>query len=150
MDWQEPQSDGTPLAARSHLFGKPARVSLAEHYWRASAPALFTAVGRYRLCPCPPLGERTCSPIGGVERDRGAVDARDAGAEFCVRRLLGFAEEHIAVVDLAFNLEDRQRAKPAFAAAAIEDHVDARDLQRFEQGLVGADGDRLAETRNLR
>ena len=53
------------------------------------------------------------------------------------------------MVDNPVDLQDRQRAKAAFAASAILDHADAGLFERLEHRLIGGNRDLNAEPRNL-
>ncbi len=94
---------GSRTRQRRHRRGAPltstsSRASLLTH----DAPERGRD-GRARAKPPAVVHEWTegasISAVGGVQRDLAPVDARDAGAELGVRRLLRLAEKHVTVVD---------------------------------------------------
>src|SRR5262249_39136399 len=65
-----------------------------------------------------------------------AAGARYAGADFPVLALLVVAEKDVAMIDLAIDADDVDGADPAFAAAAVGNHLVAGFIEHVEHRAI--------------
>src|ERR1700677_4056154 len=84
------------------------------------------------------MRENALAGMATIERihsDR-ADGTRNTGADLGVRLLLVIAKEHIAMVDLAVDGHDIDRADAAFAALAVRHHLKAGLVERIQHRFV--------------
>ena len=72
------------------------------------------------------------------------MGAGHAGAELAIVVLLLLAEEHVAMIDLAFDRNHVDRADPTFAAASIGHDLVSCCIQHIEHRAIARHDDLLA------